>query len=135
MTCFSHSSIMRIPENTTWLVFILDFIFIIVDNLTLLLFAAILIIGFFLTRKNRSLDAHTSVVLVWQSVAYSLTLTYIVGAIDYTFFESSCFGFGKNDFAIILIPGAICLLILGGSGFPKVISKMRRKGKNDGGDR
>jgi len=123
---------MRIPENTTWLVFILYFI---VEYLTLLLFAAILIPLLIFARKNRSLDAQTSVHLVWQSVAYSLMSTYIIGTIDWWFFESSFFGFGKTDVAIVFIAGLISLLIFEGSGIPKFIKKVRRKGKSDGGER
>jgi len=110
----------------------LDFI---ADNLILLLFAATLIIGFFLTCKNRSLNANTLLGLVWQSVAFSLTLTYVIGTIDYVFFQSSYFDFSKNDVAVILIPGIICLLILAASVFYKYVSKLSRKSENDGGDR
>ncbi|MFC1917305.1 hypothetical protein ACFLXH_01455 [Chloroflexota bacterium] len=105
------------------------------EYLTLLLFAAILIPILVFARKNRSLDARTSVFSVWISVAFSLTLTHIVGIIDYVFFASSYFGFGKNDFAIILIPGAISLLILWGSGFPIAIRKIRRNDESDGGNK
>ena len=110
----------------------MDFI---ADNLTLLLFTATLIVGFFLTRRNHSLNVDTSLVLVWQSVAFSLTLTYIIGTFDYVFFQSSYFGFGKKDVAVIIIPGIFCLAILAVSVFYKYVCKLSRKGKNDGGDR
>ena len=38
-------------------------------------------------------------------------------------------------FAVILIPGTICLVILAVGVFYKYISKIRFKGKKDGGDR
>jgi nucleoside recognition membrane protein YjiH len=110
----------------------LDFIS---EYLTLLLFAIILIILLVFIKKNRSLNALTSVYLVWISVAASLTLTYIVGIIDYGFFESSLLGFGKKDFLIILFPGVISLLILFVSGFLITIRKIRSNGKSDGGGR
>lgn len=102
------------------------------DNITLLLFSATLIIGFFLIRKNHSINTNTLLGLVWQSVAFSLTLTYIIGAFDYVFLHSSYLKFGKNDFAVILIPGTICLFILAASVFYKYVSKVSRKSKNDG---
>lgn len=122
------------PENVTWLVFILDFI---VDYLTLLLFVVtlIVVIGFLLIRKKHSLNDDILLGLVWRSVVLSMTLTYVIGTFDYFFNESSCFNFGKNDVAVLLIPGVICIVILAVSVFYKYISKLSRKGKNDGGDR
>jgi len=110
----------------------LDFIS---EYLTLILFAIILIIALVIYNKNHSLDARTSVWLVWVSVAASLGLTYIIGIVDWGFFESSLLGFGKKEFLILLVPGAITLLILIVKGFPEFIHKVKGHDKGNGGGR
>jgi hypothetical protein len=106
----------------------------ITDYLNLLLFAVTLVIGFFVTRKNRPINANTLLGLIWESVAFSLTLTYIIGTSDYVFFKSSHFNFGRNDVSVIIIPGIICLLVLAVGAFYKFVSKFNRKNNDGGGD-
>lgn len=99
-----------------------------IDNLSIILFAIFLIGGYLFARlvKKRALNVDDLLGLVWESVAFSLTFTYVIGTFDYVFFESSYFGFNKNDVAVMAIPGVICLTILATSVWYRFISKQKK---------
>jgi hypothetical protein len=104
---------------------------VLVDNLSVILFAIFLVGGYLLIRlrQRRTLGTDDLLVLVWQCVAASLTTTYIVGTFDYFFSQSAHFDFSKNDIGAILIPGLVCIAILAGSVYYKYVSKSGRRGK------
>ena len=102
-----------------------------IDNLSIILFAIFLIGGYLVPRlfQKRALKVDDLLGLVWQSVALSLTFTYVIGTFDYVFSQSSHFGFSKNGVVVIVIPGTICLAILAASVYYRYISKPSRRGK------
>ena len=102
-----------------------------IDNLTILLFFIFLIGGYLHARlfQKRAINVDGLLIMIWQSVALSLTFTYVIGTFDYVFAQSPHFGFSKNDVVIIAIPGAICLAVLAASVYYKYISKPSRRGK------
>lgn len=102
-----------------------------IDNLSILLFAVFLIGGYLFVRlfHKRALKVDDLLGLVWQSVALSLTFTYVIGTFDYFFSESSHFGFDKHGVVVIALPGAICLAILAASVYYKNVGKQSRRGK------
>lgn len=101
------------------------------DNLSIILFAVCLLGGYLFARlyRHRLLNTDDLLVLVWQSVALSLTFTYVVGTFDYFFSQSSHFGFSKNDIGAIVVPGGVCIAILAASVYYKYVSKPSRRGK------
>lgn len=102
-----------------------------IDNLSIILFAIFLLGGYLVARllRQRALSTDDLLVLVWQSVALSLTFTYVVGTFDYFFSQSSHFDFSKNDIGAIIVPGATCIAILAGSVYYKYVNKSGRRGK------
>lgn len=99
--------------------------------MSVILFVIFLVVGFLVARlyKKRVLNTVDLLLLVWQSVAFSLTVTYVVGTFDYVFSQSSHFGFSMNDIRAIMVPAGVCIAILAGSVFFKYVSKLGRRGK------
>jgi hypothetical protein len=101
------------------------------ENLSIILFFIFLIGGYLIARlhKKQVINVDGLLILVWQSVALSLTLTYGIGTLDYFFSTMSHFGFTKNDVVVIAVPGAICIAILAASVYYSHIRKPSGRGK------
>lgn len=102
-----------------------------IDNFSVIVFGVFLVGGYLFARlfRRRALNTDNLLGLVWQSVAFSLTITYVFGTFDYFFFQSSHFGFSENAICTITIPAVVCIAILAVSVFYKYVSKVGRRGK------
>ena len=104
---------------------------VVIDYSAVILFGIFILGGYLFARlvRRRTLSTDDLLQLVWQSVAFALTTMYVIGTVDYIFFQSSNFEFSLKDIWIIALPGAVCIAILAASVYYKYINKVGRRGK------